>query len=414
MPLLIEGNINGQEYNKPVSVKEFAKLLGLTELLEREKINIVQTKVKPDRLNGGHKHPESISLPCMFSATGPGGNTLQVRYYEQRVEKLQNGNRFYDYNPKKTRNSKMPIVGKEIIANKIQNIELAMYYATHPKCRTSPFWRPGMEHYFEVDFPEKRAKKRASEMQRLVSVQASIFEMEERTLRMAAKGINLNIRGRHEKVYNVDGLTLEELQVKMVDLAQKDLDQFVKQLESGEFKMYGFLNDALDKGIIKLSKPSSAGRYYEWTVGKGGRICNVGLNDNPVIVLRKYFIENMSSMVPVIKNHLAEKEVKGMASSPDVIENFEALLEDKPNVISNITEDSNEEDIFYALSKRRLIDYDPDTRNVVLVEKNGTPQERAFVASVENENEWTAEAIDRIKTNKVFRRRAVGHLNDNL
>ncbi len=414
MPLHVRGQLNDQFYDKNLPVKEYAIAMGIPELIDRPSINLVSTRRKPDKLNGGWKAPESLSLPTLFTAVTPQGNNIQIRYYERMVPKqAPGGGLFDDFQPAFTNQSKVPFQGSDIVINSISNLEIALYYASHTKCKNSPFCPENSSHLYEVYYPEKVARARATGMKRLIELQSRIFSMDERALRLAAKGVRIKVGPTAYQVHSVDSLTTDEVVVQMVELASRDLEQFAKQFESGEYKIYGFLNDAIDNGIITLGAPHSNGRSYVWGDNQE-TIVVVPHTANALAMLQTHFVSNMGTMMPLIKAKLEQKTASNLIVVPKNIAMFDELMTVGKPSLSNLTENSPPDDIFAALFKHSLIGYDPDDKCVRLIDKEGVPVKTKFVAKIDQETEWKKVALDRIKDAVMSRRAAALHLSTNI
>ena len=320
--LIITGNYKGQEYKeKMVSVKDAIDLFGI-QILDRKKIEMISTRVKPDIHNGGEKHPNSVTVPLTVNLRNQNGS-VELIYAQQRQRNPDNS---FRYLPTHTDQTATPFVGKEIVINSISDMEMAIFYMVHPWCKSSPFVGPNPR--WDLNLPEVKAQHEVAKLRILSDLQSQIFSWDENTLRTVAAGINMK-RGKNTiSIQSVDDKDANTLRIELVNMLNINPESFQKAATSAQTKLYGMIARAIDKRIF-VQLGAGSNKHWAWGQDFGGEsIVAIGALQ-PVAALRNYISTNLSEVIPTLKSALETKQINDFTETDEFAATFESLMADE-------------------------------------------------------------------------------------
>ena len=301
--LYLTGSFNGKKYDQSVvSAQEVIDILGIQEPFKEKAIyfRIPKSQVRPDKDNEGVKiHRRPIINTHVNGAYKGSGFTL--RYSKYAVNPTAEGRLI------------IPRTYLHFVTDpewwmwtNDDDIEKTLMVFLSANNSSSPIRNKNTDDvYFESYIPTEEAKiaLQANKARRdyIRSIEDAL-KADFEAVKQKAKGLDGTFA-----IGDIQNLTNDEFELRLLDLVERDTEGFKKQWIDTAVAERGLLQDAIDKKIIDC-KPIDNILTWFW-VETNDKITYVPQGSDARLKLREYFLNNQSTMLPLLENALKKENL---------------------------------------------------------------------------------------------------------
>lgn len=243
---------------KTISASDFCKEYGLDyEKILKTPVFELAAKYQKN----GKKIPSRVSIPSRVFIKDKKGDTIELRYAENRNYRIIKNERVEVFTPR--------YIPFEAQKNRISQLEKAVYLVANPHNETSPFGNGKNCDYFHVD-PTAIAKKRMESVTNTKKALDIIDAMKDDELIIFAKGFQASYKST-DKPFNpfVDGnhTDIEIVRVGLLEFCNINPKVIVDLYSNDIAKVRGQIINLVDNGII-VEENTVGIRQWRWKSGQ--------------------------------------------------------------------------------------------------------------------------------------------------
>ncbi|AIM37379.1 hypothetical protein KO02_12265 [Sphingobacterium sp. ML3W] len=288
--------------DQKVGLKKVFEELGIENNLPqnvRQRVFELRNIVK-DKLNGGVRMPRSIGgVPEFVVFSKKHGHTVKIRYANSQT-------------PRKDKDPLYQPILLSLIPNELGQVEIQddvtfVFWYLHPLHEFSPFRDKKAGFDFKYLNKDGIAAQEVTKEEYTINALSIILgdkAWNTIRLRQFAKGL---------RMAGVDDLTDMELKKSLMDLAKKDPVGFYSKTQVSDYQFEGFIQDAIDKGILERKTINGLERWY--LVGE--EILPIQYGADAQKALSDYIALNTKELIPKIKNALVGETKSSVLNTPE-------------------------------------------------------------------------------------------------